>query len=404
MTEQEIQETVQVYLRKKHLTKQEMEWLLQHQPQMLEVVQQKFVVATDHMREPISDKAQQNWLKLQGLIEKTATPMRWWRYAVAAAAIIFVAATGYFAMDANRIEKIVFKRNFDRQPGGNVATIQLADGRVLRLDSVGVGELAQEGNTSIAINNTGEVEYQLKPGGISNELQYNTMKTPMGGQYRLKLNDGTVVWLNAGSSITYPVAFGPQDRRVKAKGELYFEIAQQKNRPFIVEVDNMAVKVLGTAFNVCNYDNENEVSTTLLEGAVRVSNLLTEEGAAPSDLKNNHHAQNDVPDTKGIILVPGQQALINKKEPEQLKINEVNDLQQIVAWKNGLFNFNGSDLKTVMRQLERWYNIEVRYTREMENVKFTGKLYRNTNLADVLNVLELMDVQFKMEGNILYVK
>ena len=218
------------------------------------------------------------------------------------------------------------------------------------------------------------------------------MTTPAGGQYQVTLPDGTKVWLNAASSITYPTAFVDKERPVKISGEVYFEVAKDKEKPFIVDVDGKSsVRVLGTSFNINSYGDESTIKTTLLEGSVKVMRTAT---TAVS--------------TDSVILKPGQQALVAlpavaASSDRQLKVTSDVNIEQTLAWKNGLFNFNGSDLHAVMRQLERWYGIKVEYEGSIPDTKFSGEIYRNVNLSDVLEALQRMGVKFRLHGKTLLV-
>lgn len=207
------------------------------------------------------------------------------------------------------------------------------------------------------------------------------MSTPKGRQYKMQLADGTMVWLNSASSIKYPVIFNKEERYVEVSGEVYFEVAKNKKQPFKVNVSNrMNVEVLGTHFNINAYDNEPDINATLLEGSVKVAD------------KNNN-----------VILKPGQQALLNNR-PEII-VRKAVDLDQIMAWKNGLFNFEGLSFEEAMNQLERWYNIQVVYEKNVPDIRFGGKLQRSLSLNDLLDILEKTCVKFKLEeGRKLLVK
>ncbi|MGO4294448.1 FecR family protein [Chitinophaga sp. RAB17] len=271
----------------------------------------------------------------------------------------------------------------DIPPGKNGAILTLADGTQLVLDSLGEGKIATQNGTQISLNNN-ELKYDAS--AATDGAALNTITTPKGRQYHVILPDGTEVWLNAASSIKYPVAFKGRDRRVKISGEVYFEVASKSWQPFVVETDQMKLEVLGTSFNVNTYNDEKTIRTTLLTGAVKVTPAHT---------------------TQPKVLVPGQTAVLSKPDATEsatLSVIETPDADNIIAWKNGLFNFDGMDLYSVMRQLERWYNIDVQYVGKPENVIFKGKMHRNTNLSDVLKVLETMDVNFELKGNILYVR
>lgn len=305
-----------------------------------------------------------------------------WKWA-AAVLVLALGVSGYFLLTDRT-------QNFDRSsarhdiaPGKNGAILTLADGSQLVLDSLGDGKIATQNGTQISLNNN-ELKYDAS--AATDGAALNTINTPKGRQYHVILPDGTEVWLNAASSIQYPVAFKGRERRVKISGEVYFEVAAKSWQPFVVETDQMKLEVLGTSFNVNTYDDEKTIRTTLLTGAVKIIPRHT---------------------TQPKVLVPGQTADLSKPDASDgatLTVTETPDADKIIAWKNGLFNFDGMDLYSVMRQLERWYNIDVQYVGKPDNVIFKGKMHRNTNLSDVLKVLETMDVNFELKGNILYVR
>ncbi|MGN6419633.1 MAG: FecR family protein [Pseudobacter sp.] len=269
----------------------------------------------------------------------------------------------------------------DINAGSSGAILQLADGSTIVLDSMQNGVVAQQQRTTVVLQD-GSIRYNAS--GISgDETAFNTMIVPRGRQYRITLPDGSDVWLNAASSIRYPVAFAKDQRIVELTGEAYFSVKKDMGRPFHVKVNNrIEVEVLGTAFNVNAYENEQRIATTLLEGSVKVLNTTA-------------------PQPKWTILKPGQQSLSTGQHQEVL--NEV-DTDKTIAWKNGLFNFNGAGLHEVMRQLERWYDIEVEYEGKVPDMKFEGKITRGVSLKGVLSGLEKSEVRFRLEGRKLIVK
>ncbi|MGY0036944.1 FecR family protein [Pedobacter sp. NJ-S-72] len=204
------------------------------------------------------------------------------------------------------------------------------------------------------------------------------METPKGGQYQLVLPDGTKVWLNAASSLRYPVAFQGNERKVELTGEAYFEVAKDKTRPFEVYSNNQVVQVLGTHFNINAYSNEPFVSTTLLEGSVKVTNSLT-------------NAQK--------IIRPGQQSLISKDGQAGIEVKNM-DLDEAVAWKNGYFMFNEEELESILKKVSRWYNVDVQYEQEeLKHQLFSGTLSKYSNVSQVLKKLEMLQsIHFKIEG------
>lgn len=266
----------------------------------------------------------------------------------------------------------------DVQPPQEVrAMITLADGRQVYLDSLPNGEVAQQGGITVVRLADGQIAYQARGSDETKEIQYNTLSNPRGSRViDLTLADGTRVWLNAASSITYPVAFAGDERRVDMKGEGYLEVAPNEKKPFNVSVGGLNVKVLGTHFNINAYPDEDVMSTTLLEGRVEVSNR-----------------------GKSVILKPGQQALLQNTSSDIQTIDNI-DTATVMAWKNGYFSFDNTTLKSLMRQVSRWYNVEVAYEGvPSSEERFIGEVPRNSNVSEVLKILELSNVRSRIEGN-----
>lgn len=268
----------------------------------------------------------------------------------------------------NEKERIVaVQHSIDVPPGKNGAILKLADGREVVLDSLADGVVATQLGTKVELKN-GQLVYDAGKKSLG-EILYNTMTTPKGRQFQLVLPDGTRVWLNAASSITYPAFFTGSSRRVKVSGEAYFEVAKMKDMPFHVTInDGAEVKVLGTHFNINAYEEEQAIKATLLEGSIQAS--FSGAGKTP----------------EYVILKPGQQAEITNDQT--IKLNESVNTDQVMAWKNGLFNFENASLEDVMRQLSRWYNIEVVYERSIPQMVFGGEMSRNVSLAGLLNGLK----------------
>ncbi len=263
----------------------------------------------------------------------------------------------------------------DIQPGGNKAVLKLSDGKKITLDEASNGQLASDGGSKVIKSADGKISYQ--PGSSNNRsLVYNTMSTPRGGQYQLILPDGSRVWLNAESSITYPTVFTEKERSVFVTGEAYFEVVDNKTKPFIVSFNDIKVQVLGTSFNVNAYTNESSSKTTLIEGAVKI-----------------------VANNKELLLKPGQQAI----KGEKLNLNSSPNIQQVLAWKNGVFNFVGLDFATCMRQLERWYDVEIVYDKHIPEAQFWGKIDKNLTLMEVIEGLSGVSATFRLEGKKLHV-
>jgi len=314
---------------------------------------------------------------------RKVVPLTWFRYA-AAVLLLATAAVwiwGIKTPERDTIVTISDSQPIDVEPGGNRAILILADGSTIVLDSSNIGTLAMQGNARIEKTASGEIVYRVG-GKEKGEMMMNTMSTPRGGQYRLTLPDGSKVWLNAASSITYPTAFTGNNRTVQVDGELYFEVAKDAARPFIVKKGATHVTVLGTHFNVNAYNDEDQVKVTLLEGSVQVSSETS--GAAA-------------------LLKPGQQ--ISVYETAMLSQPAYVNTDQVMAWKNGIFNFHKASLQEVMRQLSRWYDVEVVYEKGIPAIEFGGEMGRDLTLSQVLKGFEDMDIHFEIaSGKRLIVK
>lgn len=299
----------------------------------------------------------------------------WFRYA--AAATLVLCAGAYFLFrptgkDMKTEQTTAAVHNI--QPGGDRAMLTLADGSVILLDSTGNGSIALQGSTQIMKQADGRIVYgNNNSAGAAGMM--NTMRTPIGGKYQLILPDGTKVWLNAASSITFPVAFQEKERRVTISGEVYFEVAQDKSRPFSVTGGNANVQVLGTQFNVNAYEDEDKLKVTLLNGSVKVS---------------------DIQSKQATVLVPGQQAQLTA---EQLSSTGNIDLNKVMAWKNDLFNFEDATLDEAMRQISRWYGVKVIYEQGIPKTQLWGKMSRNTSFERVLRNLKDIGVNYRLTDN-----
>lgn len=274
-------------------------------------------------------------------------------------------------------ESYAKKEKPDMAPGKSGAVLTLADGSQVELDSTGNGTVNIQGNTTL-LKQDGKLTY--RPGSGSDQtLLFNTLATPKGRQFQVKLSDGTLVWLNAGSSIRYPIAFGSKERVVEVSGEAYFEVGEDPKRPFSVKAGQTEVEVLGTHFDVNSYDDEPALKATLLEGRIKIS--------AP-------HASK--------LLIPGQQAQL--QETGGISVVDNVDPGDVVAWKDGIFQFDESDIHTVMRQLARWYDIDVQYQGSVA-MHFGGSISRNVNLSKVLEMLQKTGaVSFEIRGKTVIVR
>ena len=328
---------------------------------------------------------------LQGLLTKInaapvipirqSTPGNRKKWAAAAAILLIVGSITYLMID--RQPKTIAKQVFvnpqhtekDALPGFDGAVLTTASGNQIILDNTTNGIVSKEGNTE-AIKQTNQLVYNESSKALPEVETYNTLRTLKGRKFQLILADGTKVWLDAASSLTYPIAFTGMQRKVKATGQVYFEVAKDPAKPFIVEAAGTSVQVLGTHFNVNAYEDETTMKTTLLEGMIKIT-------------RNNNSS----------MLKPGQQAVINVSEPGSIKVNNAVDLDAVMAWKNGLFQFTNADLTTVLRQLSRWYDMDIVYEGKMPKREFEGKIGRDLNLSQVLKLLEKVQVRFRIEGN-----
>lgn len=301
----------------------------------------------------------------------------WIRVAAAAAVILFISGISYWIFTKENKENITASVSSSKKagpilPGGNHAILTMADGSIIVLDSLQNGKL-QQGNATIKKQNGLLVYDGSTPSKAGGAITYNTLTTPRGGQYQVVLPDGSKVWLNASSSLHFPTAFVGKNREVELTGEAYFEVAKNKEKPFHVNVKGMQVEVLGTHFNVNAYSDENSIKTSLLEGSVRIKDG-SESG----------------------LLKPGQQGVI-RSDSKNIEIKNV-DMDEVIAWKNGLFQFDGANITAIMREIGRWYDVDIVYADKVPARSFEGKISRDAPLSDVLKILELSNVKFNVEG------
>lgn len=367
-------------------TSKEMQWLLSYlensgDTELKQLMQKHFLddlEKSKRINPEVSHtllKAIHDKIESESKSKKRVIPLR--RIAIAASVVGLLLVSVFLLNDKIGNKGIskseISPRHFknDVLPGGDKATLTLADGSTIVLDDAQNGTLAQQGNSKI-IKHDGRISYDLINKN-SNEIVYNTIATPKGGQYQLELPDGSQVWLNATSSIHFPTSFTGNERRIEITGEAYFEIARNPNMPFIVTVNKAEVQVLGTHFNVNAYNDEDNVKTTLLEGSVKFVN---------GDNVN--------------ILKPGQQAQLTKDGMTKV-VSDV-DVNGVVAWKNGIFDFENAGIETVMRQFSRWYDVEIEYKGKTDDL-FIAEMRRNIKLSDALKALELTGkVKFDIQG------
>lgn len=286
----------------------------------------------------------------------------WFRYAAAVILVLGVAAVIVMYAERRSGQQNLVSSNqreqTDIMPGRNRAILTLANGQQILLDST-QGNIVKQDSLTV-VNLEGTLKYE----GLGTTAEYNTLSTPKGGQYQIVLPDGSKVWLNAASSIKFPTAFLGNVRKVELTGEAYMEIARNARQSFTVMANGAEIQVLGTSFNVNAYGDESAVKATLIEGSVKVKQL----------------------NSKAVILKPGQQCSM---DDNQLSVIDNADIERTLAWKNGWFNFNGASLYDIMRQLERWYDIEVKYEGTIPELRFKGEIDRGVPLSGILNFLAL---------------
>ena len=326
---------------------------------------------------------QRIWQRMQAHIKTPANrnlnKLTWLR---AAAILVITLSAGLVLFKYQQV-----KRNGNRlsgnhktgseiKPGGNNAYLTMADGTVISLNAAGNGALALRSGIQISKAKDGMVVYKFVNQGKNKSATnaINTITTPRGGQYQIQLSDGTLVWLNAESSLKFPVTFSEGHRDVELAGEAYFEVTKNKHQPFTVQANGTKVQVLGTHFNVSAYANDASVSTTLLEGSVKMVKQNTE-----------------------VMLKPGQNGITEKGETG-IKVQPA-DLEQETAWKNGFIIFNNANIKAIMKQASRWYNVDVVYEGNVSDQLYNGKISKYQDISELLTNIELTGtLHFKVDG------
>ncbi len=293
-------------------------------------------------------------------VKRRVTVIQRW---LAAAVVLLVCAFGGYLLINTLHEKVqlVQQNGVDFAPGSNKAVLTLSSGQEIVLSDATTGYLAEQGEAVIEKTADGKLVYAAGSGVSGRTPLLNTVSTPRGGQYQLVLADGTKVWLNAESAITYPAAFTGTVREVSVRGEAFFEVAKDMRHPFRVACNGQSVQVLGTSFNVQAYADEGAMKTTLVEGSVRVE-------------ATGH----------GYLLVPGQQAIVSDDGVVVVPVNT----EEFTAWKTGFFDFTDADIRTVMQQFARWYDVEVVFDGPITTDTFTGRLPRSWSLAKVMDVMQ----------------
>lgn len=320
----------------------------------------------------IGDKILNNINVQINLNEEKRPKKYFYRLAVAASLIAVIGFTWYKlkeTAEANKTNNLANVIN----PGGNKALLTLADGTTINLDQALNGTIANQQGVKITKTADGQLLYTILE-NKSAKSTFNTISTPAGGQYQVTLPDGTKVWLNTLSSLKYPTSFTGKYRTVELSGEGYFEVAKNKNKPFRLKTAKQEISVLGTHFNVSAYADDAEIKTTLVEGGVSVKNF--------SPLATG-------------LLKPGQQAVFRQTN---FQIKNV-DVEEFIAWKNGLFVFNDESIQEAMQKIARWYNVDIQYIGDFDGIYFGGSFSKYNNLQATLKILESTDkFQFKIEG------
>jgi ferric-dicitrate binding protein FerR (iron transport regulator) len=323
-------------------------------------------------------------IRLQNSLREQKTKviyLKQWKFvAVAASVLLFISAGLYLFVKKNAREAVyTVNHNNDNpvpdiQPGTNKAILTLSTGKSIVLDSAKNGLLSQQGNAAISKSANGLVVKNGADDKSEIQTAFNTITIPRGGKYNIVLPDGTSVWLNSSSSLTFPTMFIGSERKVSLTGEAYFEVAKNKAMPFKINVNNkQVVEVLGTHFNISAYTDEAAITTTLLEGSVKVN------------YKNTSS-----------LLKPGQMAV---NDPLQgITVKDAN-IDEVMAWKNDMFLFSNENITTIMKKVSRWYDVDVTFKGDMTNVNFDGNYSRSKTLTNLLKNIELMDkVHFVVEG------
>ncbi|NML38772.1 DUF4974 domain-containing protein [Chitinophaga sp. G-6-1-13] len=329
----------------------------------------------DPLGQSMYERIQEQAFAGKHILQPVYVSKRKWWVAASVAALITVSATLYYfnTKSGHRQSETARVQQNDVGPGGDKAILTLANGEKIMLDSGRQGVIVSQSGLTIQKNGAGQIEYHVSA-RQNTPVEFNTITTPPGGQFLIVLPDGSRVWLNSCSSLHFPTDFRELQRDVDLQGEAYFEVAENAHHPFHVTVNNkINIKVLGTRFNVMAYPDEENIRTTLLQGAVQLWN-----------------------DNKPLLLKPGEEGRYNRNQSTLVAIaaNE----EEALAWKNGYFSFEHADLKSIIRQLARWYDLEIVYEGPVPEKRFAGMIPRNGALSGTLNVLRGMGVDSRLNG------
>ncbi|WP_183572906.1 FecR family protein [Mucilaginibacter sp. X5P1] len=297
---------------------------------------------------------------------------------VAAAMLILVTGGVLYLLHQKNVQ--VTKNNIAKAqqtqivPGSSKAYLTMGNGKVIYLSNANNGVLAKTNSGNVLKPRNGQIVYKANTAATDQTITYNTLTTPKGGEYQVVLPDGTKVWLNAASSLSYPTEFTGKERHVKLTGEAYFEVAKNKDKPFFVSIDDVQIRVLGTHFNIEAYSDDHNIKATLLEGSVQVT-------------KNQNHS----------LLKPGQQAVINSNS-NNITVADAN-IDDVMAWKNGYFIFDHDNITGIMKKVSRWYDVDIEYNGNYDDQKFGGTFYRSKSIAELLQHLEKVGkIHFTITG------
>jgi hypothetical protein len=312
----------------------------------------------------------------------TFAPRMWYQLGIAASILILITTGLFFYSNRTADDKIAAKvvetKDSIITPGDDKAILTLSDGTKIILEDAKNGILANQAGVSIQKTSDGELLYSFSNSAntvapeTKENIIYNKIETPVGGKYQVNLPDGSKVWLNSSSSLRFPALFNGNTREVELSGEAYFDVSKNKSKPFKVITKDQIVEVLGTQFNINSYSDEGPIKTTLIEGSVKI-----------------------IYKDKVVLLSPGQQ--FQPKESVAAVVEA--DTEEVVAWKDGYFIFKNEDIKSIMRKVSRWYNVEVSYSGNIPEVGFGGNISRSKDISEVLDVLQLTNaIHFKVEG------
>ncbi|MBL4675557.1 MAG: FecR domain-containing protein [Mucilaginibacter sp.] len=339
-------------------------WYLQHAPEVSDIPPTQL------------EEDQQRSKRLLALVIHSGRRTRLWpSLAIAASILLVVSVAAYLSVAPKSTHLLLVKhqpRKHDFLPGGNKATLTLAGGQVIMLDGAQDGKLASQGNITVSKTGDGTISYAVGKNAdeISHQDIYNTAATPRGGEYRFILADGSRVWLNAQSSLKFPVNFSGKERKVELTGEAYFEVVHDASKPFRVVSNGQVVEDLGTHFNINAYSTENTVKTTLLEGSIRVS-----------------------AGGKGRLIIPGEMSEI---KDGVIKVSAV-DVEDAIAWKKGYFHFNDNTIQEVSQQLARWYDVDIEFEGTPTSRLFSGDIPKNLTASQMIDILSFKKVHYRLE-------